>query len=659
MRLFIALTLVHAYSLGAGMTPVQKVVAMLQDMKAKGTEEKQSEQVRFAAYKEFCENTEAEKKDNIAAANEEIEQLQADILKAESDAAVLASDIAKLDADIAQWENDKASATAIHKKDKADYEGTHKDYTASIDQLIRAIEVLKAQDVERPQTAMLLQKVASLKRMPEDKKKKLMSFLATDSEIAVSNSLSHKQTPKGYEFQSGGLVEMLTDMKEKFEDELNALEKEFLGTVHAYEMMTMELKDSIATADKTRTEKAKMKASREEAAASAKVDLTDTIASRDEDKAYLSALQAQCTQKSDDFEERQQLRSEELEAIEKAIEIVASKSLAGNAEKHITGGYSAGSFALRGKETASPVQRQVAAYLQERGHTLQSRALSALSIRVGTNPFGEVKKLIDDMITKLLEEANEESNHKGWCDTEMAKSTHTRESKTEEIDALKAKIDQLDSAISTLAQDISDLNTQLSEISKSVAEALEVRAKEHAKNKETIEDSEAAQTATSQALSVLKDFYAKAATATALIQAPEIDAPDTFDGPYTGMASGGVVGLLEVVASDFARLEAETTAAEENAVTAHGRFMAESAKDTAVKNADLAHKGKSKVAKESDLADTKTDMAGTQQELDAALVYYEKLKPSCQDATVTYDDRVSKREEEIKSLKQALQILSD
>ena len=40
------------------------------------------------------------------------------------------------------------------------------------------------------------------------------------------------------------------------------------------------------------------------------------------------------------------------------------------------------------------------------------------------------------------------------------------------------------------------------------------------------------------------------------------------------------------------------------------------------------------------------------------MVYYEKLKPSCQDATVTYDDRVSQREEEIASLKEALQILS-
>ncbi len=42
---------------------------------------------------------------------------------------------------------------------------------------------------------------------------------------------------------------------------------------------------------------------------------------------------------------------------------------------------------------------------------------------------------------------------------------------------------------------------------------------------------------------VLRDFYAKAGDATALLQQPEI-----FDSPYQGMQAenGGVVGMLEV-----------------------------------------------------------------------------------------------------------------
>merc|ERR1719238_1557754 len=217
--------------------------------------------------------------------------------------------------------------------------------------------------------------------------------------------------------------------------------------------------------------------------------------------------------------------------------------------------------------------------------------------------------MIDEMITKLIEQANEEATHKGWCDTEMGKNT------------LTAKADKLSSAITRVAQEIADLQAAITEIDAAVAKAVSVRAAETKKNKETVEDSQKAQAAVTAALNVLKDFYAKAAQATAFVQTkhkqPEIDAPKTFEGSYTGMgdSTGGVVGLLEVIGSDFARLEAETNTAEDEASKEHDRFMAESKKDKAVKSADLDHKSKSKVQKESDLADTESDLKGTQSEM--------------------------------------------
>merc|ERR1719181_704947 len=123
-----------------------------------------------------------------------------------------------------------------------------------------------------------------------------------------------------------------------------------------------------------------------------------------------------------------------------------------------------------------------------------------------------------------------------------------------------------------------------------------------------------------------------------------------------GGASGGVMGLLEVIQSDFSRVEAETTAAE--AEKAYDRFMAESKKDKAVKTADMEHKTKSKTQKESDLQDTETDLKGTEDELQAAVFYYEKLKPSCVATVEPYEERVAKREAEIESLRMALRILS-
>jgi hypothetical protein len=660
MRLSLLLTvsLASAYSLGNGASPVQKVISMLQDMRAKGVEMKQEEQVSFAAYKQFCEDTSAEKKSNIEDAEGQIETLQADIQKAESDAAMLAKEIAELDDEIAKAQHDKAEAIRIRDEEKGDFGKKHKDLSETIDALDRALVVLKKQDYDRAQAESLLQEVSVLARVPAKQKNVLAAFLATDDEVTSFQP----GVAKGYEFQAGGIVEMLTDLKEKFEDERRHLEKDEVGSEHAFELMCMDLDQTVERASKARTAKASTKASREEAAAQAKGDLADTTSSRDEDAAYLSALDAQCSQKSSDFESRQELRQEELEAIDKAIEIVSSPELAGAAAKNLTPGGSAFSFALRGGERA-PVQRQVAAFLEARASRLDSRVLSMMALKIGENPFEKVKKMIDEMITKLIEQANEEATHKGWCDTEMAKNSHTREAKTDEINTLTAKADKLTAAITRVAQEIADLQTAITEIDAAVAKAIAVRTAETKKNKETVEDSQKAQSAVTAALGVLKDFYAKAAQATAFVQTkqPEIDAPTTFEGSYTGMgdSTGGVVGLLEVIGSDFARLEAETNTAEDEASKEQDRFMAESKKDKAVKSADLDHKSKMKVQKESDLADTESDLKGTQSELDAAMVYYEKLKPSCQDATVTYDDRVSQREEEIASLKEALQILSN
>merc|ERR1719265_3000795 len=182
---------------------------------------------------------------------------------------------------------------------------------------------------------------------------------------------------------------------------------------------------------------------------------------------------------------------------------------------------------------------------------------------------------------------------------------------------------------------------------------------EKAKNEETIKDSQEAQTAVAQALTVLREFYAKAAEATALLQ-QQPTPPPIFDTPYTGMQGmkGGVVGMLEVIQSDFARLESETKAAEATAQKEYEVFMSDSEIDKSAKTADIANKTTKKQDDEQALESKKVDLEGTQKELDAALAYFDKLKPSCVDAAISYEARVAQRKEEIASLQEALKILS-
>ncbi|CAK0897316.1 unnamed protein product [Prorocentrum cordatum] len=114
----------------------------------------------------------------------------------------------------------------------------------------------------------------------------------------------------------------------------------------------------------------------------------------------------------------------------------------------------------------------------------------------------------------------------------------------------------------------------------------------------------------------------------------------------------------KVIESDFARLEADTKAAEAAAQKEYDTFMTDSKVDKEGKETDVEHKTAKKGAEEQALASTQSDLEGTQKELDAALAYFDKLKPSCVSEGVDYDERVQRRQEEIESLQEALRILN-
>jgi len=642
----------------AGVTPIQKVISLLNDIHAKGEAELKAEQVAFSTFKQWCDDTAVTKQRSIKEAEELMEHLSAEISKAEADAAQLSDEIAVLDNDMAGFKEEQKSATEIREKEKSDYQAEHTDFSESVDAVSRAINVLKKQNYDRGQASALIQTVAGLPRVSKSAQRALNAFLQTDTEqdpMSVSAPEAN-----AYEFQSGGIVDMLEKLQDQFRDERSTLEKEEMEKKHAYEMMMQDLTDEIERATAERSRKMKTKAQRMEDAAAAKGDLSDTTAARDADQKYLEDIVAGCSQKSSDFADRQKLRDEELKAVEKAIEILGSGAVSGAGETHLP------SFGLlRSVQTVQGnelVQERVSQFLKDRADQLHSRTLSMLAVRVQEDPFAKVKKMIKGLIVRLMEEANQETEHKGWCDTELSVNKVTRDKKTEAVNMLTSEIEQLTADIAKLKMEVADLQAEILKSDETVAKATEIRTAEKAKNEATIKDAKEAQAAVAQALAVLKEFYAGAAEATALVQQPSgmDDAPETFTAPFKGQQaeSGGVLGMLEVIASDFSRLESDTTAAEDAAASEYKSFMNDSEVDKATKSTDAANKEKTITRKSGELVETKKDLKGTQSELDAALDYYDKLKPSCVDAGVSYEERVERREAEIQSLKEALKILS-
>jgi len=646
-------------------TPVQKVIELMNGMLVKGKQEQHAEQVQFAEYKQFCVDTSASKTQAIKEANEHIELLKADIEEYTTTAARLTKEIAAHDADIAAWKGDTAAANKVRDIEKTDYDTLHQDYSESVSALQRAIEVMKARSANLPQAQASLAQVSALTRIsliPPKAKKALDAFLqgVQPEGLAVSAPEAY-----GYEFQSQGIVDMLEKLLDKFIEERTQLEKKEMNSVHAYKMLIQDLTAQINSATKARTEKTELKAKTLQAKADAEGDLTDTTTTRDADQKYLDNLVATCEQKASDFEQRQNLRVEEMEAIDKAIAIISGESVAGNSETYlhklglVQDGAAQPALAMLRADTHNEAQSRAAKYLKQRAAKLESRVLSALAVHVSADPFQKVKKLIKDLIVRLMTEANEEAEHKGWCDTELSTNAQTRQEKTEAVETLHAEIDQLETSIATLTEDIADLTKAVAELDAAMAEATKLRKAEKAENEQTIADSQEAQTAVAKAMVVLREFYEKAAEATALVQ-QQPEAPEIFEGAYKGMQAenGGVIGMLEVIESDFARLEGDTRAAEAAAQKEYDQFMEDSKIDHAEKTTSIEAKTTKKTDAIQALATKKSDLEGTQKELDAALAYFDKLKPTCIEAGVSYDDRVARRKEEIESLQEALRILN-
>jgi len=638
---------------------------MLNGMLVKGQQALQEEQVQYAAYNQFCQDTTAEKERLIAESEEQITVLTADIEKYQTDSDTLSERVKELDSEISTWEGDLKAAEKTRELERSEYVKLHQDYSETIDAITQAIPVLQAVMQDRPQAVSMLSNIVAMPQVPKTARRMIEAFLAESQDPLDVTA----PEANAYEFRSQSIVDMLEKLKDKFVQERSELEKEELNRRHSYEMLAQDLKASIQSATEARTDRTEVRARNLQLVATKQGDLQETQTTKADTETYLKDLKATCSMKATDYEKRQELRSGEINAIKEAITVLSSDKVqvaAGrlSLEQQRKAKPQTALAQLRSSPTA-PNQLRVAAYLHEQAERLGSHVLSALVLRVRDDPFSKVKQMIKDLIMRLEEEASEEAQHKGWCDKELAENEHNRNTRTSEVESLKSQIDELESSIAQLTLDIARTGEEVTVLEKEVNESTVMRNEEKATNEATIKDAQEAQVAVSQAITVLQEFYAQASEATALVQKvghsdKKQEPPPIFDSPYRGLTgeSTGVLGLLQVIQSDFARLESDTRANEVTANQDYQRFMTDSSVTKAQLEKDIEHFTTQRQTQENSLVDKKNDLASSERELSAANEYYERLKPSCVDAGMTFEEREQRRQEEIESLQEALRILN-
>jgi len=433
-----------------------------------------------------------------------------------------------------------------------------------------------------------------------------------------------------------------------------------MNSKHASNMVTQDLTDSVENAKKDASEKSLTKESIAEAMAKMKKELNQAVASKKEDESTLKDMKAECFDKKSSFEDKQQLRGEEIEAIQKAVEILSDPE-AMSGTKHLAlvqKGSALAQFLNAGATTQEGIRLKMQEFFTQRAKKLKSKNLELLAEKLAADPFVKVKQMIDGMITRLLNEANEDASHEGFCDKEMGQSKISRNKLTGDIDSLEAAVDEGKAQIMLLKQDSTKLTAEVADLQAAMMESTKLRNTEKAQNKNTVADATQAIGAVAAATAVLKDFYKSASQATALVQSTA-SAPQTFGDKFNGQQAeaGGVMALLEVISSDFSNLKADTEAAEAAAVRSYDDFMTEAKLNKATKTRAIEMDESDKIGAESKLQSDTNDLKSTQDQLLAAERYHATLVPQCIDKGQTFNERTSSRREEIQSLKEALKIL--
>jgi len=316
----------------------------------------------------------------------------------------------------------------------------------------------------------------------------------------------------------------------------------------------------------------------------------------------------------------------------------------------------------RGQTLSGEVRKdKVLGVLRDAGKRLGSTVLISLAMKVQADPFVKVKELIQKLIERLVSESTAEATKKGFCDLELSKAEKNRNHRWADVQRLSAQLSSLEAKEDELEEELAELAKSLKELNVALKEATKLRAESKEENLQTLKDAKEGLDAVSEALLVLKVFYKRAAKAKVFLQASPVDEddPGAADGAYNGaqQSANAVLGLLEVIVSDFSRTIKNTRAQEEDEAAEFVEFDRTS-------KADIGGKETKTELDKQDLKSTKTslkekmkDMKTNMDLVDKALEELEDLKPVCIDTGMSYEERVEKREEEIEALQKSLCIL--
>merc|ERR1712137_428508 len=383
----------------------------------------------------------------------------------------------------------------------------------------------------------------------------------------------------------------------------------------------------------------------------AEEDLAMTTKTLAEGEKTLSTLESDCATEAENFAAETVSRDEELKALAEAKKVIMEMTSGAGALSY-DGQTSFTQLSQSGLKTSFDlVNFEVVQFVRKLAQQQHSEALAQLSRRIasaigggmktGDDPFSKVSGMINALIERLQKDATADASHKAYCDKELGNTLEKSTNKKALLKKLSAQIDTMTARSARLKDEVVELQNALASLAKATSDMTTLRQAENKQYLANKADMEEGLEGIKLALKRLREYYAsegKAHTAS------------------SGSATG-VIGLLEVIESDFTKTFAEMTSSETSAQADFDQESRENEVERTAKEKDVEYKNQEIAQLRNSIAESTSDHQGAQKELNALLEYNGELIKMCEDKPETYSGRKERREAEIAGLKEALSIL--
>jgi hypothetical protein len=677
-------------------TPLGKAIAMIGELRDKVSVEGLKEAKTYEKFACACQNITTSKTDAITTGQAGKDSLQAQINEAmanrDSQDQAIAEAVKGIDDTSAEVEQ----LTAQRQSERHEFGKNEMDLTGAVQALNSAIHALQSSQTAVASFAQL-RSAGQIKTVKRALEMAEMLNIAGQQQLVVSSLAALQKAESAsepfevpasqYDFHSSDILATLEKLKTDFRAKKEELQAQETSAIATHDKLMQDKATIISQHKEALTQAKKTKAEHVSSIASASQDLTTTAAQLLDDQKYLAEVSDVCSSKAALWDKRKELRANELQGLTKTLEIISALEKKSMLEVRMSRNIRRTSVsfmqlaAVAGSRHVSLHQRSLAPtgdrrlgrrarameLLRSRAKALHSAWLLGLMRETSSaDPLAKVKTMIQELVERLLKEAQEEENHKGFCDKEVALAEQQRDTSATAVAEANTQLAVLEAKRAKLTRKVSTLKTDMSELTEMMTNSTALREQEKTESTAAIAEAQEGVTAITEALRILTEYYGTAANAeVSLIAASDSTAaaqlPDAgFEDVYTGdLGNGGVIAMLEVLKSDFERTITMTTEAEKTAESDYNKEQTAAGASLAEK--EVALKERQSQLSDADIEDQefRTQMKSQQESLDKALDELDALQPACFDGGMTAEERKLKREEEISALKEALDILDN